>query len=94
MLSVAAQGSFASSLFGQVPEFKGGYVPRHSDVIGDSRYYPPTELEGLFFPRGNFFRRCGHESAPRVHFCAATPGSDKFHDCAPNFSLLYGGVFT
>ena len=38
MLSVAAQGSFASSLFGQVPEFKGGYVPRHSDVIGDSRY--------------------------------------------------------
>ena len=38
MLSVAAQGSFASSLLGQVPEFKGGYVPRHSDVIGDSRY--------------------------------------------------------
>ena len=38
MLSVAAQASFASSLVGRVPEFKGGYVPRHSDVIGDSRY--------------------------------------------------------
>ena len=38
MLSVAAQASFASSLLGKVPEFKGGYVPRHSDVIGDSRY--------------------------------------------------------
>ena len=38
MLSVAAQASFASSLVGRVPAFKGGYVPRHSDVIGDSRY--------------------------------------------------------
>ena len=38
MLSVAAQASFASSLLGSVPEFRGGYVPRHSDVISDSRY--------------------------------------------------------
>ena len=38
MLSVAAQASFASSLLGSVPEFRGGYVPRHSDVVGDSRY--------------------------------------------------------
>ena len=38
MLAVAAHASFASSLFGDVPEFRGGYVPRHSDVIGDSRY--------------------------------------------------------
>jgi len=38
MLSVAAQGSFASSLLGRVPEFRGGYVPRHADVISDSRY--------------------------------------------------------
>ena len=38
MLSVAAQASFVSSLVGRVPAFKGGYVPRHSDVIGDSRY--------------------------------------------------------
>ena len=38
MLAAAAQGSFASSLLGIVPEFRGGYVPRHSDVIGDSRY--------------------------------------------------------
>ena len=58
------------------------------DIAGDL-YYPPTELEGLFFPRGKFFRRCGHESAPRVHFCAATPGSDEFHDCSQNFALFY-----
>ena len=38
MLAAAAQGSFASSLLGNVPEFRGGYVPRHSDVVGDSRY--------------------------------------------------------
>ena len=38
LLSVAAQGSFASSLLGRVPEFQGGYVPRHVDVISDSRY--------------------------------------------------------
>ena len=38
MLAVAAHASFASSLLGTVPEFRGGYVPRHSDVIGDSRY--------------------------------------------------------
>ena len=58
------------------------------DIAGDL-YYPPTELEGLFFPRLKFFRRCGCESAPRVHFCAATPGSDKFHDCSQNSSLLF-----
>ena len=52
-------------------------------------YYRPPYLEALFFPRGNFFRRCGHESAPRVHFCAATPGSDKFHDCSHILSLFH-----
>ena len=46
MLSVAAQASFASSLLGSVPEFRGGYVPRHSDVVGDSRY-----LSGSAFSR-------------------------------------------
>ena len=47
LLSVAAQGSFASSLLGRVPEFRGGYVPRHGDVISDSRYMSSPSFSRL-----------------------------------------------
>ena len=52
-------------------------------------HYAPRAIDGPFFPRLKFFRTGGHESAPRVQFCAARPGIRRSRVSSRNFSLLY-----
>ena len=52
-------------------------------------HYAPRAIDGPFFPRLKFFRTGGHESAPRVQFCAARPGNRRLRVSSRNFSLLY-----
>ena len=52
-------------------------------------YYAPRAIDGPFFPRLKFFRTGGHESAPRVQFCAARPGIRRSRVSSPKFSPLY-----
>ena len=52
-------------------------------------HYAPRAIDGPFFPRLKFFRTGGHQSAPPVQFCAATPGIRRSRVSSRNFSLLY-----
>ena len=65
------------------------YVPPGSPMWHPSRYYAPRAIDGPFFPRLKFFRTGGHESAPRVQFCAARPGIRRSRVSSPKFSPLY-----